>query len=320
MSAIQSILVIILFLLNMPANAAKVNALKHITIITYSSESRYIEGAESFIKTLRKNGYGVSQVSITEENAEGNKAKVIEIINKVKSQKPDLIVSMGTSATSLVIREFVDIPVVFAIVYDPIEARIAYSWNSSGNNTTGTTTYIPMNKILKTLISFAPIKRLAVLYTPSEKNAEAQLKNLQIAAAKTGLIVSPVPLANKEDVDLLLPEMLKSNDAFYITGSALISSQIPHITEMAAKAKVVTITHLDDLVKQGVMIGLCANSQAGGKAAAEKAIKILRGAKPSSIPIAYTEKMELLLNMKRVKEGNFLIPDKFLKTVNLKIE
>ena len=89
---------------------------------------------------------------------------------------------------------------------------------------------------------------------------------------------------------------------------------------MATKSKVPTITHLEDLVQKGVLIGVCADSYLGGNLAGEKAIKILKGAKPASIPIETTKKFAVILNMKTAKAGQFIITPKFKKTVTKIIE
>jgi putative ABC transport system substrate-binding protein len=65
------------------------------------------------------------------------------------------------------------------MVYDPVEAGIAKDWEGSGNNTTGTSSKIPMSNLMDCLTDFAPVKRLAVMYTPGEKNSETQLKGRQ---------------------------------------------------------------------------------------------------------------------------------------------
>jgi putative ABC transport system substrate-binding protein len=85
--------------------------------------------------------------------------------------------------------------------------------------------------------------------------------------------------------------------------------------DTANKAKVVTITHLDDLAEKGALLGVCANSYHVGRLAGTKAIKILRGAKPSSIPIESEKRIDVILNMKTAKAGRFTIPPGFMKAV-----
>ncbi len=211
-------------------------------------------------------------------------------------------------------------PIVFSVVYDPVEAGIAKDWKSSGNNTTGTSTKIPMSKLMDSLKRFAPVKSLAVLYTPGEKNSETQLKDLQGIQADYGIKVVPVPLTRTEEFAQLLPVVIRSTDALYVTGSNLVNSQLSIIVDMATKAKVITITHLDDLVEKGVLLGVCANSYLIGRLAGEKAVKILKGVKPSSIPIESLKQFDVMINLKTAKAGDFQVPPDFMKTVRRTIK
>jgi putative ABC transport system substrate-binding protein len=177
-----------------------------------------------------------------------------------------------------------------------------------------------MSKLVDTLKRFAPVKRLAVLYTPAEKNSVAQLKELQSAQSDSQLEVVPVPLTNTQEVPLILPEVIRTVEAIYLSGSSIVGNKISMIADLTTKAKVVTITHLDDLVDQGVLLGLCADSGAVGRLAAEKAVKVLKGAKPSSIPIETLKKLDLIINLKTAKAGQFKIPPSFMKSVTKVIQ
>ena len=293
---------------------------KKIGVFMFSEETRYLEATQGFKDRLAEAGFGKDKVTYFTENAGGNKARAAEIVTKFSAQKLDLILSLGTSATVPLSREIKDVPIVFSVVYDPVEAGIATSWKSSGNNTTGCSTLIPMSKLMDSLKKFAPVKRLAVLYTPGEKNSEAQLRDLQEIAEKYQIKMIPARLTIKEDIDQLLPAVLRSSDAMFITGSNMVNSQISAIVDMATGAKVITITHLEDLIAKGVLLGVSADSYALGRLTGDKAIKILKGAKPSSIPIDTAKKSDVLLNMDTVKKGAFTIPAEFMKSVTKKIE
>lgn len=293
---------------------------KKIGVFMFSEETRYVEATRGFKDRLAEAGFGENKVTYFVENAGANKARAAEIVKKISAQKLDLILSLGTSATVPLIREIKDVPIVFSVVYDPVEAGIAASWKSSGNNTTGCSPLIPMSKLMDSLKKIAPVKRLAILYTPGEKNSEAQLRDLQEIPGKYQIKMIPVRLTKKEDIDQLLPEVLRSADALFITGSNLVNSQVLTIVDMATRAKVITITHLEDLVAKGVLLGVSADSYALGRFTGDKAIKILKGAKPSSIPIDTARKSDILLNMNTVNKGSFTIPAEFMKSVTKKIE
>ena len=90
--------------------------------------------------------------------------------------------------------------------------------------------------------------------------------------------------------------------------------------DMAIKAKVVTITHLEDLVEKGVLLGVCPSTYLMGRLAGQKAVKILKGVKPSSIPIETLKQFDVMINLKTAKAGGFQTPPDFMKTVKKTVE
>jgi putative tryptophan/tyrosine transport system substrate-binding protein len=310
----QIVLSVVVFLLVF-VFSMEARAEKKIGILLFSKETRYIEATEGFIKTLKERGFGEYQTKIIMENAGANKAKAAELVQKFAADKMDLIFTVGTHSTTAVTQAIKDTPIVFCVVYDPVVTGIAKTWKSSGNNTTGTSSKVPMFKLMDSLRQYSQAKRLAVLYTPSEKNSEAQLKDLQELQLRYGIKVVPIPLTKPEEFTQLLPLAIRSADAMYITGSNLVNSHISMIVDMATKAKVVTISHLEDLVEKGVLLGICPDSDLMGRLAGEKAVKIFKGAKPSSIPIETLKQFDVMINLKTAKAGGFPLPPDFMKTV-----
>ena len=293
---------------------------RKIGILMFSDEVRYNEAMAGITDRLREDGYSEPATRITVGHADANKARAAELVKQYSAEKMDLIITLGTSMTVPVAREIKDVPIVFGVVYDPVEAGIAKDWISSGNNTTGATTRFPLEKTISILREFRKVGRLAVLYTPGEKNSEAQLKDLQKIQHLDGIKIIPVPLTKKEEVGQILPEVLRTCDALYVTGSNLVNSQISTIVEMATKANVVTVTHLDDLVAKGVLLAVCSESYQNGRMVGEKAVRILKGAKPSSIPIESPKEQYVMINMKTASAGRFRIPEEFMKKVTRKVQ
>ena len=293
---------------------------KRIGVLMFSDETRYLEAAKGIQDKLSEAGYTGSNTHYIIEKASANKAKAMELAQKFASEKLNLIIALGTTSALILAKEIKDVPIVFSVVYDPVETGIAKSWKSSGNNTTGTSTKLPMSKLMDCLKDFAPVKRLAVMYSPGEKNSETQLKDIKALEAFYGIKVIPVPLTNKEEVAQILPEVIRTSDAMYITGSNLVDRELSKVLDMATTAKIVTITHLEDLVGKGVLLGVASNSYQGGRLAGEKAIKIFKGAKPSSIPIEPLKQLDLIINMKTARAGQFKIPPSFMNQATKKIE
>lgn len=165
-----------------------------------------------------------------------------------------------------------------------------------------------------------PVKRLAVLYTPGEKNSELQLRELQGLQSEARIKVVPIILNNEVEVARELAAVAHTADAFFLTGSSIVGLSVPVIVDIANKAGVVTVTHLDDLAVKGALLGICTNSYLAGRLAGKKAAMILKGAKPSSIPIEPDKNIEVILNKKTAQAGQFRIPPDFMKKVTRTIE
>jgi putative ABC transport system substrate-binding protein len=320
MQTMKKCLVSAVALLTLALFSIEVQAQRKIGVLMFSEETRYVEAQKGIKDKLKEGGLGEPKTTFIVEQAGANKARAAQLVQKFAAEKLDLIVTLGTSSTIAVTREIKDVPIVFSVVYDPVEAGVAKDWKSSGNNTTGCSSKIPMPRLMESLRNFTQVKRLAVLYTPGEKNSESVLKDLQKIEASYKIKVIPVPLTEIKEVNQLLPEVLRTADAIYVTGSNLVDSQVSVIADMATKAKVITITHLDDLVEKGVLLGVCADAYSMGRLAGEKAIKILKGGKPSSIPIESAKKSDVILNMKTAKKSQFQIPPDLMKTVTKIIE
>lgn len=293
---------------------------KKIGLLMWSDATIYVDAKRGVLDQLGKEGFAEPVVRFTMKNAGASKVKAAKTAKKFVADRMDLVIVLGTSATLVVAGEIKDAPVVFGMVYDPVEVGIARDWKSSRNNTTGASNWFPMSNLLKILKDLAPVKTLAVLYTPNEKNSEAQLRELRKDQAAAGVRVMAVPLAKKEDVPLVLPEVLREADAVYLGGSSVVLASAPVIVQMATRARVLTVTHLDENSEKGALLGVTADSYAVGRLAGEKAARVLRGAKPASLPIGTLKKNEVILNMRTARAGRFPIPPAFMKSVTRVIE
>jgi putative tryptophan/tyrosine transport system substrate-binding protein len=316
----KALIILMLFPLIGLFSAADAKTNKKIGFIIYSEEVRYDEARRGIVDQLKEAGFAEPSVKFTVANAKGSKAKATEAVQKFSGDKMDLIVTMGTSASVVAGRIIKDTPIVFSTVYNPVESGIAKDLKSSGNNTTGVTTMFPLSKIIYFMKEFAPVKTLAVLYTPDEKNTEAQLRELQRYQTETKIKVIPIIIASKEDLTRMIPEAVRVADAIFLTGSSVIGNSVPFIVEKANSVKIVTVTHLDDLVRKGALLGMGVDSYAAGRQAGKIAVRILKGAKPSSIPIEAGKKVNYFFNMHSAKAGQFSIPPNFLKKVTEVIE
>lgn len=295
--------------------AGEAAAGKRIAVITYSREGFYLKSEKGLLDKLNEAGFGSQTATLTVENAGGDKVLASELVQKQLVRPPDLLVTLGTSVTIFALKLVKSLPIVFSTVYDPVEAGIARSWSSSGNNCTGASTRIPPTRVLALVAEAMPIKSIGVLYTPGEKNSESQLRGLQEAQASSGIRILPVIIGREDEVEEILPDVVSVVDAVYLTGSTIVGGSVPAIVRIANKAGVLTATHLDDLVEKGAVLGICTDSYLVGRLAGEKAVQVLQGADPASIPIESGKTVDIILNRTSVSEGKFPISGAFLAKV-----
>ncbi len=280
-----------------------------IGVFLFSSENRYQEAYRGFREAMKQEGYSEPGTTYVVENANGNKASAAELVKKLADSKFDLYFTTGTSATTALSRVVKDRPIVFSVVYDPVKSGIAESWRSSGNNTTGSSTLLPMSAVFDMLKLLKDVKKLAVLYNPGESNSEYTLRDLMALQQSRGIRVIPVPMTKNEDFTSKLPEVMRTSDAVYVTGSNFVDSHISDVVASATRYHTATVTHLEDLVEKGVLLGVTSDSFQIGRLAGEKAAKILKGAKPSAIPIETSRKHVVVLNRKSARAAQIRIPD-----------
>ncbi|MBI4649853.1 ABC transporter substrate-binding protein [Candidatus Desantisbacteria bacterium] len=313
---ILSIIFIVISLFSTKTMAEK----KKIGILQWSTESRYSDSKEGFIKKKKKEGFTENEVEFITELADANKVKAMKIAQKFAAYKLTMYYTIGTSAAVALANEIKDTPIIFSTVYDPVESKISLGWQNSGNNTTGSSSYVPMPRILEVLKKLKPIKNIGVLYTPGQTNSEAQLKNLQKSEQEFNIKVIPIPIKRKEEVKNILSFAAEKVEAIYVSGSGIMDETIPEIVEITSKSKTITFTHLEDPVTKGVLFGLSADPREMGRLAGKKAAMVLRGAKPSDIPIEPLKNFNVILNQKTIKSGQFKIPPDFMKLVTKTIE
>lgn len=299
--------------------AAEAAPKKKIGVLFWSQESRYHLANKGFVDQMAKEGFDGSSVQYIMENAQGDKAKAMAAAERFSAMKLDMVIALGTTAAVVAAKTIKDIPVIVNNVYDPVDAKIAESWSRPGNNVTGSSPKYPMLKLVGALKQFAPVKKLAVLYTPGEKNSETQLRELQELSGDN-LKIEPVPLTRAEDVAAMMPEVLRTCDAVYLSGSSIAGASAGLISNMATRAKIPTITHSEDLIPKGVLLGVCADPVTVGALAGKKAAKVLNGASPASVPIEAPKKLEVVINMRPIKAEGIKVPKEFLNSVTKIIE
>ncbi len=308
----------ILFLTrNLSANEEK----HKVGILLYSEQASYQNAFKGLLEQMKFQGFGEEKVEFEIRNAQGKKDSVIEATKEFKAKGLDLIIVFGTPAIIVVAKEIKDTPVVFSMVFDPIGAGIVNFWESSGNNLTGSSTWISMVSLVNVLRKICPVKRLGVIYTGEEKQTVSQLRELQKLERRMKFTVVPANLTKVEDAGEVVNQLaLPTVDSIFITGGTVVGDSLKQILEVAEIARIPTAAHLMERAEDGVLLAVAANSFSLGRLAGQKASEVLRGIKPEYIPIEYLEQYDIGINMKTARRIKMDMPDTFLKIATKVIE
>ncbi len=211
-----------------------------------------------------------------------------------------------------VAKEITDKPIVIGMVYDPIKAKLIKDWAHPDTNVTGGSNFVSlpvfMRRLVKRCEGSYPIKKVAIIFTPGEPNSELQAAAVKSIENELGLEIASVPLANSEDVTKWANSLSHSKtDLVFVTGSNIISTNLPVIITATSKAKVWTATHLDDLVERGVLLGLVAEPSDVGTLAGKALSRVLAGTSPAQIPVEYPLP-KMMINKSTAEGGKFAIP------------
>lgn len=267
---------------------------------------------------LEKNGIHRSAVIV--KDAEGDKAKASKAARELLDQGVDVLVTLGTMATTAAMRETKEKPIVFSDVYDPISAGIAAGWRSSGNNTTGASNFVEISKVLDRLAGILSIKSAEVLYTPGQKNSELQLAAARLVEKFSSMKVEPVAITSMRDVASLDARWAaKKPDLIFITGSSIVGEHISQVLAAARHRKILTASHLEEAVRDGATLGLIVDHENVGRISGEALVKVLKGSKPADVPIEFPTP-DFVLNLKAARADDFDIPDSLRRWATKTIE
>jgi putative ABC transport system substrate-binding protein len=238
--------------------------------------------------------------------------------------KVDVIVTGGPQATHVAKKTTATIPIVMAVDYDPVDAGFIGSLARPGGNITGLSAVNPelSGKRLQLLKETDPqVTRVAVLWNPSEPNAETFLKETQAAALVIGVQLQSLEVRAPRDIEDAV-EIAKSAGANALTvlTDAITLYYRTELAELAAKHHLPAIYSERLFVEAGGLMSYGASDRELHRHAAVYVDKILKGAKPADLPVEQPTQFELVINLKTAKALGLTIPSSIMVRADEMIE
>ena len=234
------------------------------------------------------------KANFDEKNAEGTIANATLIANGYKSDKKNLVLGIGTPSAQALVNTITDMPVLFSAVTDPESAKLL------NKNVTGTSDRLDnVGEQLDLLLKLKPeIKKIAVLYNPSEQNSVVQVKEIEAKAKEKNLAVMLQGVSSLSELPQATKNALIESDALYLPTDNLVVSGIKLITSEAKSAKKPVVSSENSSVEAGALFTMGLDYFELGKRTGEMAIEILKGKPVSQIPFETSKQMKLYVNSK----------------------
>jgi len=238
--------------------------------------------------------------------------------------EPDVILATGSATVGPLLQATRSIPIVFALVPDPVGAGYVNSLARPGGNATGFINfeYGIGAKWLELLKEIAPgVTRAAVIRDPAISAGIGLFGAIQSVAPSLGLEASAVNVRDAGEIEHAVTTFARSaNSGLIITGSALATLHRRLIITLAARHKLPAVYFDRGFAADGGLISYGPDQVDQYRRAASYVDRILKGEKPGDLPVQAPTKYELVINLKTAKVLGLTVPPSLLARADQVIE
>jgi putative ABC transport system substrate-binding protein len=273
---------------------------------------------EAFQMGLRDLGYVEGKnVLIERPYAGGRLDRMPALVSDAVQQKVDIIVAVNNVAIRAAKEVTKTIPIVMVSSVDPVDAGYVDSFARPGGNITGVTTIgrdlcAKRVELLKEVLP--KMTRVAALWDANGPGPRIAFKEYEAAAHAFKLELRSLDVRGpKPDFAAVFQTGKTARvDALFVVGNPLMAQHAPKVFELATKNRLPSMTEEGRYVDAGGLISYGANLADLYRRAAEYVVEILKGAKPSDLPVKLPSKFEIFINLQTAQQLGLVIPQRVL--------
>ena len=301
-----------------PASPRRVGVL----LALLAPESKEVQ---AFRQGLRDAGYVEGRDVVIEwRSAKGDYARLPQLAADLVKSKVDVIMSDITVATQAAKDATSSIPIVMAIVADPVGSVLVASLAQPGANVTGLSIMLAelSGKRLQLLREAMPrLTRVGVIWNPATPWHAKAVENLKATAASLGMDLSFATVRTPEEIGPAVSTVSRAHpQALYVVDGPPLFTHRATFLELATTARLPVISSERQYTDEGGLISYGPNYEDQLRRAAEYVDKILKGGKPRDLPIQQPTKFVFVVNLKTARALNVTIPKTILLRADEVIE
>lgn len=279
-----------------------------------ANASGYAPMTTAFLKSLGEAGYIEGQSVMLEYRwADGHLDRLPELAAELVHRGVSVMFTGGGSDACLAAKAATaKIPIVFANGTDPVEAGLVASLDRPGGNVTGITFLVDTlgPKELEALHEVVPKAALiAVLLNPKLSTAAAQSQDLQEAARSLGQEIQIFYASMEGDIDTVFASMVERRARGLVVGaSSFLFSRRDQLVGLATRNLIPTVFPWREAVAAGGLLSYGASVTDAYRLAGIYTGRLLKGDKPTNLPVQQSTKTELVINLKTAKAFGLSFP------------
>jgi len=287
----------------------------------YGSPVQPNQLANAFLEAMRENRYVDGRDFAFDLRYFDTSDELERVVADLLPLKPDVIVTSGSPAAWAAKKAISTIPIVTATVADPVEQGLVASLAKPGGNLTGNAilTEVGSTKRMELMHEMLPKARRIAVLGSSSSNHLAAFRSKRLETAAKQLLLRESTSA----VDTVLDEIARQRpEALLVLGDPIFwpTPTRAKIAQVMLRYKVSTIPAFTEAVAEGGLMSYAHSTEAMFRRAAMFVVRILKGAKPSDLPIEQPTKFELVINLKTAKALGLTIPPSLLLRADHVIE
>ena len=271
---------------------------------------------DAFRQGLRQLGYTEGRnIAIEYRGADGRIERFPNLAAELVRLEVDLIFAANTRAALAARQATSTIPIVSAVMGDPVEDGLVASLAQPGGNVTGLTFLAPelTAKRMQLLKDALPnVSRVAALWHPGaygERTMDDMLKATESAARTLGVQLHLIEVRAAGELERAFSTMMKERaEALFLFPTPMLFLARRRIIELAATNRLPSVSQAREFVELGGLIAYGANINDLFRRSTVYVDKILKGAKPADLPVEQPTRFELVVNLKTAKTLGIDLP------------
>jgi putative ABC transport system substrate-binding protein len=254
--------------------------------------------------------------------AEGRDDRLLELAHDLVRRRVAVIITTGGESTARAVKAATsDIPIVFISGIDPVESGLVASLNRPGGNLTGVSSFL-LPVIPKQIGLLSELAPNAILMGALIGAATAfRIAELEDAARAVGRRLIILKASTDGEIELALEAFIQQRvQALLVGPSPLFVTRMDRLVAFAARHSLPAMYSRRELVDAGGLVSYASSTAEGYRQLGIYAGRILKGEKPSELPVVQPTKFELVINLKTAKALGLEIPPMLLARADEVIE